>query len=128
MLGSKMAIAAADIDADGDLDLFIGGSAIPGAPSPNASRSHLLRNDINTGTMRFTDVTASWNAQLLQPGMVNAAVFSDLNNDKRPDLLLAGEWMPLRLFQHAGTSFRETSETVADSPTMDFGAPCWWKM
>lgn len=109
MLGSKLAICKGDIDADGDLDLFIGGAAIPGR-FPYPSRSYLLRNDSKDGKVRFTDVTKEWNPELLYPGIIHSAVFSDMNGDGRPDLLLAGEWMTIRFFQHLGKSFHEVSE------------------
>lgn len=104
--GSGSCITAADIDRDGDLDLFVGGRNKP-RRYPMADRSYLLRNDSHpqTHAVRFTDVTAQWAPALERPGMVAAALFTDYNNDGWPDLMVAGEYMPLMLFQNkAGRS------------------------
>ncbi|MHA4844995.1 VCBS repeat-containing protein [Flavitalea antarctica] len=97
MLSSKKAVAAGDFDKDGDLDLFVGGQSVPGL-FPNAARSFLLRNDSKNDLVAFTDVTAEVAPKLLNPGIINEAVWMDLNNDNYPELMLAGEWMPLELF------------------------------
>lgn len=86
-------IAAADFDGDGDLDLFIGGEAIP-ASYPMAGRSYLLRNEGG----KFTDATDS-SPDLLHPGIVHAALWADLDGDDIPELILAGEWMPISIFK-----------------------------
>ena len=87
-------VRAADYDGDGDTDLFIGGRVAENYPlSP---KSYLLQN--NNGV--FTDVTASVCPALQQPGMVSAAVWTDFDNDKQPDLVIAGEWMPVRFFKN----------------------------
>ncbi|HEV7333864.1 MAG TPA: VCBS repeat-containing protein [Flavisolibacter sp.] len=99
MISSKQTVAAGDMDGDGDLDLFIGGSAIPGS-FPLAARSYLLRNDSKNGDVRFTDVTEAWSKDLLQPGIVTTAVWQDLDKDGLPELLISGEWMPLQLFKN----------------------------
>lgn len=99
----KQCIAAADVDGDGDLDLFVGGRAVPGS-FPTPARSYLLRNDSQGINVKFTDITTGVPA-LLSPGMVTAAVFADLNADKKPDLMLAGDWMPVMTFKNTGTTF-----------------------
>jgi len=99
MLSSKNAIAAGDIDHDGDLDLFVGGRGLPGS-FPQPSKSYILRNDSKGGQVHFTDVTDEACAALRLPGMVTAAVFADLDNDAYPELLIAGDWMPVRLFHN----------------------------
>jgi hypothetical protein len=43
--------------------------------------------------------------------MISDALWTDFNNDQLPDLLLAGEWMPIRLFANEGGSFQEITET-----------------
>ncbi len=100
--GSGSSIAAADIDHDGDLDLFVGGRTKPHA-YPLSSRSYLLRNDTDPTTHRvkFTDITLQTCNALLQPGMVSCALFTDFNNDGFADLLLAGEYMPLQLYKNS---------------------------
>ncbi|QRR02510.1 VCBS repeat-containing protein [Dyadobacter sandarakinus] len=105
MRNPKQCIAAGDIDGDGDMDLFIGGRAVPGA-FPVPARSYILKNDTQGTNVRFTDVTAAWNAELLSPGMVTAAVFADFDKDQKPDLLLAGDWMPVRAFRNNGNIFQ----------------------
>src|SRR3712207_8929268 len=56
---SKQAVAAADMDKDGDLDVFVGGSAEPGS-FPVAARSYILRNDTQGSNVQFSDVTENW--------------------------------------------------------------------
>lgn len=91
MRTSTGAVAAADFDQDGDMDLFVGGRLIPGQ-YPKIPRSYLLENQ---GEGNFKDVTEEVAPALLYPGLVTATIAEDLNGDKIPDLLLAGEWMPL---------------------------------
>jgi hypothetical protein len=99
MFGSKQAIASGDFDQDGDLDLFVGGRGKSGY-FPQASRSHILRNDSRAGKVVFTDVTKEVCEQVLSPGMVTVAAWTDLDNDKLPELVVAGEWMPVMIFKN----------------------------
>ena len=89
-------VAAADLDLDGDLDLFVGGRAIPGQ-YPLAPESRILRNDGG----RFVDVTESVAPGLEQVGLVTAALWSDADGDGSPDLFVATEWGPIAYFHNA---------------------------
>jgi hypothetical protein len=60
----------------------------------------LLRNDSKNGNIKFTDVTNSVANGLTGTGMVCDAVWSDYDNDGWPDLLIAGEWMPLKFLKN----------------------------
>ena len=86
--------AAHDFDRDGDLDLFVGGRALPGR-YPLAPQSYLLENTGGT----FVDVTPE---ALRAPGMVTDALWMDMDGDMRAELVLAGEWMPIRAFRYTG--------------------------
>ena len=87
-------IKPADVDNDGDLDVFIGGRVTPGK-YPVTPASYLLIND---GKGNFTDQTAALAPGLQNAGMITDAVWVDLNNDKRNDLVVVGEWMPVKIF------------------------------
>ena len=109
MLSSKQGIAVADFDKDGDLDIFIGGMGLPGS-FPLSSRSWLLRNDSKAGQVKFTDVTEQLAPALLNPGMVTAACWQDLQKDGFPELLIAGHWMPVQIFKNSNGRFIDISE------------------
>lgn len=96
MLTSGSCVEAADIDNDGDLDLFVGGRLVPGS-YPFAPRSYILENN---GKGYFKDVTEQYNKSLLNPGMVTDAVWTDYNGDHRPDLIVVGEWMGIKVFKN----------------------------
>jgi enediyne biosynthesis protein E4 len=99
-------VSAGDYDADGDLDLFIGGRVSKTYPLP--ARSFILKNSRGI----FTDVTAAVCPALQKPGMVTAAVWTDFDNDKQTDLIVAGEWMPLQFFKNnAGQLVDATTST-----------------
>jgi len=102
---SKSCVRAADFDRDGDNDLFVGGKLIPGK-YPFAPSSFIFEN--NNGV--FTDVTATVCPALLNAGMVNDALWMDMNDDNRLDLVITGEWMPVRLFMNTKKGFVEQQE------------------
>jgi len=87
-------MALGDYDGDGDLDLFVGGRVIS-RNYPVAPSSALYRN--NHGA--FTRDSAA-SEMLRDVGMVSAAMFSDINGDGHPDLVLAREWGSILLFMN----------------------------
>ena len=94
-------VAVADYDGDGDLDVFIGGRVSKEYPlSPD---SYLLQNDKGI----FSDVTTKVCSALSKPGMVTSAQWADVDNDRHPDLVIAGEYMPMRFFSNNGKELRE---------------------
>jgi len=112
---SSSTVVAADFDSDGDLDLFIGARSVPGE-YPVTPRSRLLRNDRGV----FTDVTDSVPG-LAHAGLVTAALWSDVNNDNRSDLLIACEWGPIKLFMNTVDGLKETTEAAGLAERLG-----WW--
>lgn len=91
---STSVVKAADYDGDGDMDLFVGARVSPllyGQPK----NGYILNND---GAGNFRDITLELAPALLDMGMITDAVWTDINNDNTPDLVVVGEWMPVRVF------------------------------
>jgi hypothetical protein len=107
---SKSCVKAADIDKDGDLDLFIGGRVIP-QQYPRPASSYILRNDSKNGQVRFTDITAEMAPGLNDIGLVCDAAWSDYDNDGWPDLVIAGEWMPISFFHNKNGRLENVTAT-----------------
>lgn len=108
---SKFCVRAIDYDKDGDLDLFVSGRIDP-KNYPKPVSSFIFRNDSKNGIVKFTDVTSSVAPSLKNIGLVCDASFTDFNNDGWPDLILAGEWMPVTFLENDKGVFKNvTSET-----------------
>jgi hypothetical protein len=60
----------------------------------------LLRNDSKSGSIKYTDLTSKWAPDLLKPGLACDAVWTDVNNDGWSDLVVAGEFMPIQIYQN----------------------------
>ncbi|MBB5285432.1 hypothetical protein HNQ92_003589 [Rhabdobacter roseus] len=94
MYENKSCVRPVDIDQDGDLDLFVGGRVV-GYQYGAAPRSYLLIND---GKGHFTDQTTQRAPGLERVGLVTDALWADMDGDKAPDLVVVGDWMPVRVF------------------------------
>jgi hypothetical protein len=110
-------VKPADVDGDGDIDVFVGGRVIPGK-YPETPASYLLLND---GKGNFTDKTAVLAPGLQNAGMVTDAIWVDLNNDKQKDLIVVGEWMPIKVFINEKGKLIDKTKTYFSS-----GTNGWW--
>jgi hypothetical protein len=100
---NKSCVAVADIDKDGDSDVFVGFLADPYKYGVSKS-SYLYLND-GKGKFEVADIKT---INLLKIGMVTSASFTDLNRDGWPDLVVTGEWMPVKIFMNNKGKFTET--------------------
>ncbi|MEX6689290.1 VCBS repeat-containing protein [Danxiaibacter flavus] len=95
ILSNKSCIAVADVNKDGKPDVFIGGLA-DAKKYGYAQSSYLLMNDVKApGTFKKADESM---LALKDIGIVTCATFTDINNDGWPDLIVSGEWMPMKIF------------------------------
>jgi len=101
---NKSCVAVADVDHDGDLDIFIGTLAnTSGTEFGKPMTSYLFLND---GSGKFEE--AHYNTiQLANIGTVTSATFADINHDGWPDLIVTGEWMPIKIFINNKGKFTE---------------------
>ncbi|MEO7414221.1 MAG: VCBS repeat-containing protein, partial [Opitutaceae bacterium] len=113
---STAAIATADFDGDGRVEVFIGGRVVPGK-YPELPRSFLFRNIGG----KLVDVTDEIAPELRRIGMVTAAVWADIDGDKRPDLLLALEWGPIAYFRNTGSRLENLT-----AKSRLAGVTGWW--
>lgn len=116
-LFSTSCVVPSDIDQDGDLDLFVGARLIPGLyPKAPASKLYL-----NNGNGKYSDATSEILGKNDEMGMVTNAVWNDLNLDGFQDLIVVGEFTPIRFFLNQNGKLSET--TALKDPSKSTG---WW--
>lgn len=101
-------MAAADVDGDGELEIFVGVREVPGR-YPEPATSFLVRN--RGGRLGIQSAFEKL-------GLVNGAVFADLDDDARPDLAVSTAWGPVRLFRNRGGALE-----AWDPPLRGVGLP-----
>lgn len=113
------AVAAADFEHTGRLGIFVGGRVVPGE-YPQAPRSALLawRKD------RYVDATADFAPTLAERGMVTAALWSDVDNDGWPDLLVTYDWGAVVCYRNIdGKHFEDVTQTLGFASA----GTGWWR-
>ncbi|WP_419788646.1 VCBS repeat-containing protein [Mucilaginibacter sp. SP1R1] len=112
---NKSAVAVADVNHDGFPDIFVGG-----APDSfgfgKIPESYLLMND-GHGVYHQAAIPE----ELKHAGMLRSAAFADLDNDGWPDLVVAGEWMPVKVFLNQRGKLVERHQEAMDKLTG------WWQ-
>jgi hypothetical protein len=114
---STSCVRAADYDGDKDLDLFVGVRLTPfryGYPC----KGYILNNN---GKGIFSDVTEKVAPALKTAGMVTDAAWFDYDRDNKPDLVIAGEYMPVKIFHNENNTLKEVTTAAGLNKTNG-----WW--
>ncbi len=102
-------IVSNDFDGDGDIDVFIGSRSVPGVYGI-IPKQLLLEND---GKGNFTNVTDKKAFKLNEVGMITDAVWEDIDNDGKKDLIIVGDWTTPIIFKNTGRRLAEFKSNLA---------------
>ncbi|MDA0331284.1 MAG: VCBS repeat-containing protein [Bacteroidetes bacterium] len=116
---SGMRVSAEDFDNDGDLDLFVGGRVVPGT-YPKPADSFLLVNQSSEKEIKFDNARYS-DFPFRDIGLVTSSVWLDYNNDGWKDLIVVGEWTPIKFFKNQNGKFSEDKSMIDEDSTRG-----WW--
>jgi len=114
---STSCVRAEDFDNDGVMELFVGQRLKPflyGVPV----NGYLLEND---GKGNFKDVTSLIAPELQNVGMIRDMLWKDVDNDRDKDIILAGDWMPLKVIINENGIFKEKKGAFGTEKTTG-----WW--
>ncbi|HLO60904.1 MAG TPA: VCBS repeat-containing protein [Bacteroidales bacterium] len=110
-------VRPADFDNDGITELFVGLRLKPylyGVPVDG----YLLEND---GSGNFTNATDKLAPELKNIGMIRDAQWADVDGDGDPDLVITGDWMPLKILINSNGKFELRKEAFGNINTAG-----WW--
>lgn len=114
---SGAVVRSNDFTGDGNIDLFVGkrlGLFAVGLPV----NGYLLTGD---GQGNFQDVTEKWAPELLEIGLITDGIWADLTGNGNKELVVIGEWMPIRIFTYRGDHFEEITDDLELTDTTG-----WW--
>tara|TARA_B100000902_G_scaffold341932_1_gene345651 strand:- start:523 stop:3807 length:3285 start_codon:yes stop_codon:yes gene_type:complete len=110
---STSTISSYDFDRDGDKDLFLGTRLNPGAYGTK-TRSYLLENN---GEGVFKDISEKYLGDARFMGMVTDSEFIDIDNDNTKELVVVGEWMPVKIFKFLQNNLVDITDSLGLSKT-----------
>ena len=110
---STSTISSYDFDRDGDKDLFLGTRLNPGAYGTK-TRSYLLENN---GDGVFKDISEKYLGEARFMGMVTDSEFIDIDNDNTKELVVVGEWMPVKIFKFLQNKLVDITDSLGLSKT-----------
>ncbi|MEO9891537.1 VCBS repeat-containing protein [Aurantibacter sp.] len=117
---SGLDVSTTDFDNDGDLDIFIGGRLIP-KKYPYPADSYILENVSTDTEIKFIDATEKVLPELKEIGLTSASCWLDIDNDGWEDLVLVGEWMPIKFFKNNKGIFKDITNQLLPEKTNG-----WW--
>jgi len=116
---SGMRVTSSDYDKDGDMDLFVGGRVVPGS-YPLPADSFLLENISDSSEIKFRNADESI-FSFKEIGLVTSSVWTDYNNDGWTDLIVVGEWTPIKFYKNNDGRFSEDTSLIDEDSTRG-----WW--
>ncbi|AXT62607.1 hypothetical protein D1816_20340 [Aquimarina sp. AD10] len=107
-----------DIDQDGDLDIFIGGGVSPGK-YPLNTPSYILTN--TNGKLSINNKIS-----FTHKGIVTDAIWENINNTSSKELIVAGQWMPITIYNVQNEQAKEIKIKWQDTEGKAIKMSGWW--
>ncbi len=121
MISSGSRAYSADFNKDGKPDILTLGRQVPGN-YPTPANSYVLINKSVENTIKFEMTSSDVFKDL---GMATSAIITDIDNDTWQDIIIVGEWMPIRVFKNVKNGFKEVSEDMGLNKD---SAGWWWSI